>query len=293
MYSLFYINSIILTTEITLINANSKFTFETSRISDFLRSTKRTEPDDVGTARSFFKNQYRLMIPITRDAIKTFKLKNRVTAKRQQRIQNAAKTAKPVGKPEFENKFISQTNLFRTRVGHKLIQKQTKESSRNILTKFSALNRKRLRNAIKKSKSKNHETKFELVETPEFERKNTSPTNLIRTRVELQSPQTTTDKPDRKIRNKFSVLKRKFTPFRNKFSVSKRKITPSVSIYIPDVLKLNKNLGRQQGFEGSHLSHFIKSMDDGAFEAKHGENRKLKPACKGLNLYFGVFDCER
>jgi len=41
------------------------------------------------------------------------------------------------------------------------------------------------------------------------------------------------------------------------------------------------------------LSHFIKSMDDGAFEAKHGENLKMKPACKGLNWYFGVFDCER
>ena len=33
--------------------------------------------------------------------------------------------------------------------------------------------------------------------------------------------------------------------------------------------------------------------DDGAFEAKHGENLKMKPACKGLNWYFGVFDCER
>ena len=155
MYSLFYINSIILTTEITLINANSKFTFETSRISDFLRSTKRSEADDVGTARSFFKNQCRLMKPITRDATKTHKIKNRVTAKRQKRIQTAHKTAKPVGKPEFENKFISQTNLFRTQVGLKMLQKKTKEPSRNILTKISALNRKRLRNAIKKSKSKN------------------------------------------------------------------------------------------------------------------------------------------
>ena len=134
---------------------------------------------------------------MTWNATKPLKLKNLVTAKRQKRIQNALKTAKLVGKLEFEKTITSQTNLLRTR----------------------------------------------------------------------------------KIRNKFSVLKRKFTPL--------------VRIYIPDVQKLNKNLGRQHSFEGSHLSHFIKAMDDGAFEAKQGENLKMKPACEGLNWYFGVFDCEK
>ena len=200
MYNFIRMRNIILTTNIIFINANSRFTtVENSRISDFLRSTKRSRPDDLGTS-GFFKIHNRLMKPIPLDAIKI-------------------------------------------------------------------------------SKSKNNETKVEPVETLEFEKKYISPTNLIQTRVELELSRAKTDQPDRKMRNKFSFSKRRFTPL--------------AKINIPDILKLNKNLEQQQGFDGSHLSHFMKAMDDYSLKASNEENLKIKPACKGLNWYVSVFDCER
>ena len=93
-------------------SANSKFTFETSRISDFLRSTKRSRPDEIGTAGLFFKNQYRLIKPMTWNDTKPLKLKNLLTAKRQKRIQNAPKIAKLVRKPEFEKKSPHRPTCF-------------------------------------------------------------------------------------------------------------------------------------------------------------------------------------
>ena len=108
------------------------------------------------------------------------------------------------------------------------------------------------------------------VEKPDVD-ENISPINLIRTRVEFE-------------------LVNKKSRTSKKLDASKRKITRSARIRIPDLLKLNQDIKQQQNFDGSHLSHFMKAMEDHSVEAKKAV---MKPACDGLTWYITLFDCER
>ena len=110
------------------------------------------------------------------------------------------------------------------------------------------------------------------IVTPEFKKVKfmKGPTaNLIRSKVDPGLVQAKTKKPRR-----FQGI-------------------PLVRILAADILKLNKNIEGHRDFKGSHVSHFMKAMNDHSLKAKKFENLKTKPVCEGLNLYVSLFDCER
>ena len=120
-----------------------------------------------------------------------------------------------------------------------------------------------------KYKLKNREVE-KPVEKPDVV-ENISPTDLIRTRVEYE------------LANKKNRGSRKIDEL-------KGKVTRSARIRIPDLLKLNQDTKQQNNFDGSHLSHFMKAMEDHSVDAKKAV---MKPACDGLTWYITLFDCER
>ena len=112
------------------------------------------------------------------------------------------------------------------------------------------------------------------VATPEY-KKVISPTkNVIRTKEELGP--------------KHETLKKSTGANQSRFG---RK--PLARFYFADILRLNRNIRGHRGFEGSHLSHFLKAMEDHSLNAKKAEKLRIKPACEGLSRYVSMFDCER
>ena len=132
---------------------------------------------------------------------------------------------------------------------------------------------------VGKFKLKNREVEKQ-VERPEF-RKNLSSNNLIRSRIELELVDKNTEENSQTSKNSQNA---------KKFDTLKRKIAPSAIIRIPDLLELNQNIKRQTSFDGSHLSHFMKAMEDHSVDAKKSV---MKPACDGLTWYITLFECER